>query len=270
MKSMLLISSILHDIQLLPFFLRHYRSRGVTRFVFHVWRGRENALWPKILDETAGFDTELLTGDAGVFNGEADAVLCDAARQRFVAGDQWYVVADLDEFHVVPGDVTFDQAVHGAEAEDCEAIGGTLVDRVTIDGTLPSVVDRRYALGPQFPWACDITERILLGCTAKVQLAKGNVAIRPGHHDAGGRPTWGRLGEVHHFKWTQSTMEEQERRVTSYRDQGLCYQPESERLLSYLADNEGRLPVHDPVLNTRLVAPDPLRRTCAVEACGTG
>jgi hypothetical protein len=98
MKSMLLISSILHDIQLLPFFLRHYRSRGVTRFVFHVWRGRENPLWPQILDETAGFDTELLTGDAGVFNGEADAVLCDAARQRFVAGDQWYVVPTWTNF----------------------------------------------------------------------------------------------------------------------------------------------------------------------------
>jgi hypothetical protein len=90
-------------------------------------------------------------------------------------------------------------------------------------------------------------------------MAKGCVPIRPGHHGTGNHQMWSRVGEVHHFKWTQSMIEEQERRARSYRDQGLCYHSESERLLSYLTAKQKKIPMHDPALNVRVVAPDPLQ-----------
>ena len=209
----------------------------------------------------ASGDAYVTSAGATAFNGEADGALHDHARRQFVGRGRWYAICDLDEFHVVPGFAHFEEATRAAERAGAAAICGRLIDRIALKGILPRAVNPRRFLGPQFPLACDITENISKGCSTKVLFAKSFVPIRPGHHRVSGQQVWDFTGDVHHFKWFRPTIDEQERRAISYRHQGLYYHEESERLLRYLGANGKKIPLSDPLLNTRIVIPDPLYRT---------
>lgn len=256
---MILICSILHDCRLLPFFLEYYSKCGVTKFVFAVWVRQHPKLLESVAGYLKGFNAVLVCCNRIEFNGEFDSALHNHLRRRYVHPDQWYVICDLDEFHVIPGFTRFEKATAAAARDGCHAICGTLIDRITADGGIPKALLPSQSLGSQFPIGCYITAAILGGCAIKVQLAHASIPIEPGHHVCQCKP-WNIWGEVHHFKWWGSVINEQRRRLESYRRQSLPYANESSNLITYFKEHSGRLCLRDQRMSCFRIINDPLDR----------
>lgn len=189
---MKLISSILYDYQILPYFIRHYQEQGVNKFFFFVYDIKfdleiENCFFIKSSIEENSFCAEL------------DSEVRNFMRRIFVKKNEWYVIADLDEFSTIEN-MTLKETTLKCEEKKCDVILGNFYDRITLDGSIPQKLSNN--LWEQFPVIAPVTERIRKAPTHKLVAAKGNIASDWGHHTPLGNfiayPTRAR---VNHFSW---------------------------------------------------------------------
>jgi hypothetical protein len=254
--SLNLICSILYDCELLPFFLRYYSKKGVSRFIFAVWDVPNCALLEDVKRISAGFNCIFVELPNTTFNGEADAVAHNFIRETYVGDGEWYVICDLDEFHELEHYPTFDEAIAVAEKDGASVISGVLLDRVSFDGNIPPALELGQGLGKQFPMACNIIGAVSQAACSKVVMAKREIIIAPGHHGCDGI-YWSNIGWVHHFKWFGRVIDETFRRMLSYERQDLYYKDESRILFDCIKNNGNKLPLNDPALQARIVINDP-------------
>src|SRR5437773_12048735 len=124
-----LICNVVHDCRLLPYFLKYYSSCGVSRFIFGIWNGRSNPLWDEVVNGTQQHQVVVVPSFYEPFNGELDGISQDRLRLEYVRPNEWYAVADLDEFHRIPGYENFQEAAAAAEREGAHLIRGYFLDR---------------------------------------------------------------------------------------------------------------------------------------------
>ncbi len=128
--------------------------------------------------------------------------------------DDWWVVADDDEFHIYSQDLR--QIIDDCEENGWELVRGGFVDRIGENGTFPEIVDN-IDIFKQFPLAGFFRYPLSEACPNKVCIMKGYIEITSGQHYAkiDGQTTWRWQGwnhpliapidkynvQVHHFKW---------------------------------------------------------------------
>jgi glycosyl transferase family 2 len=205
------------DTTLLPYLLDHYAALGVEHF--HVIRHADDPGSPGVAEDVEVMRRSGLTFAAvatGPWHMDLNARLIEAEMRKH-PGD-WWVVADLDEFHV--HDRPLAALVKDCEAGGYDYVDGAFVDRVADGGRLVDPAPGgQPSLWEQYPLAGQLTARLLDGRPTKVVLARGHVELDVGQHMAWTgvpAPHDEMFSQVHHFKWDSTVRARLERRVAEY------------------------------------------------------
>jgi hypothetical protein len=228
---MTMVCPIFDRVDLLPYFLRYYTKLGITRFVFVLWNGCMNKQWLPTVAACKGYNVLITMGTCctpSEYNGIKERDGLHRVIQDLGIHQDWYMIADLDEFHF------FKESLETFKAlpENFIAVGGTFVDRVSHDAFMPAV-DYSKTLDTQFAYASDITKTVKAN-TNKIAMMRG-VLPGVGHHyiDSPGSVCNANV-EVHHFKWTAGIVERLQDRAERYTKQGLTWAGESAEILNIL------------------------------------
>jgi hypothetical protein len=215
-----LVTVIGHGVELLPHFISHY-----TKYVDEICIVTYNSdLHPNIDDEVRAITDNLFnvkivgTTRHRIFDWEEVTKLYNQATSKY--GDDWWVIADIDEFHLYPKD-NLKEMVSDCDRRGWDVVRGGFIDRVGKDGTFPHITDE--FIFKQFPMMGFFRYPMSGACPNKICVKKGYVKITPGQHYAefDGHTTWRWQGwnhpliapideysvQVHHFKWDASCIE---------------------------------------------------------------
>jgi len=239
-----LVSVIGSDIKLLPHMLRHYRQMGIDSFLISLNLGYpgdpmiEEAR--RFMDE---FGCEIYNVHVGEWTNEVNTRLYAESRKN---PDDWYILADLDEFQEYPRDLF--AIIEECESKGYDYIEGCFIDRIAADGGFPEIIYDR-PIEDQFPLGCTFTYRMLGGYPLKVVAAKGHVSISVGNHNANtgvACPIDECFAQVHHYKWDKSVVNRMKQRA--YNKELGSYMVSCRRFVDYVRANNGRIDVSDPRL----------------------
>lgn len=240
---MKMLVNIAHDAALLGHFYEHYIGMGITEF--HVGVLESCPFWVFVDTWSAGKKDVILHRfeiEDGL-QGARDSVDQNKTREQAVAPDEWYAVADLDEFVVFNSGATFPEKVEDACGLRVTAVTGGMYDRVTPNGHLPDFVEED--IWSQFPVCLELTKHLVRGNSSKMVLARGDVPVTHGHHADPARPSL-HVAQVHHFKWRASVVEMLKKRMAHYKAIGGSWQ-DCQNVLDHLRVNGGFLHLEEMI-----------------------
>jgi hypothetical protein len=245
---MKMITIIVDDATLLPFFVDHYKALGITEFHAVVFKGAnpdptEFAALARQLERCPVNIHSILEEDGhpGSFRPRFEEM-----RRRVVGEGEWYMTADLDEFYEFSAPIP--DLIYRAESHSLNCVRGHFLDRVTEDGTLAEVDGSAGKLSSQFPLGGQLTRHLVRGATRKIMLINGpKVAVKYSHHDCNPERPVCTHGIVHHYKWNQSLINRMNRRAVIYRKYRHAQVQETDRILAHLKRNNGRIDVTNPI-----------------------
>lgn len=245
-----LVSVVGGPCEVLAQMLAHYRALGIDECVLHVQaQSRDDPTLDRIFRIANASGASIASVRLGPWVSGINPMLYTSS--RLLAADEWFVLADQDEFHVYPDDLR--TLLGYCDRHSFDYLEGAFVDRVSEDGSLPNVCDTT-SLWDQFPFGTMLTGHVLGGVINKVVAAKGRVRIPGGQHAAlsgRGCPVETAYTPVHHFKWTGSILPELKRRsrlegVLTAEEQN-TYVRECKRFLRFY-ENHGRIDLSDRLL----------------------
>ncbi|WP_405940063.1 glycosyltransferase family 2 protein [Streptomyces sp. NBC_00726] len=246
-----LVSVVGGDVSLLPHSLAHYTALGVE--AFHIVRHVADAQDPTLdgsVATMAEFGLAFESVHTGPWHEDLNARLIRELMLRHP--DDWWVIADLDEFHVYDRPLT--EVIARCEENGHDYVTGAFLDRLGEDGRLTPVEPPEHRpIWDQYPRAGLLTLALLQGRTTKVTLARGTVELDYGQHRAwtgNAAPARDICAQVHHFKWTESVRNRLAERAEAYSSGKwkLLHDSivgESEAFLQYLRDHGGKIDVDD-------------------------
>lgn len=239
---MKLICNIHNDISLLPHFLQHYNKFGVDEFILGIWQGEKNLIWNEICDKYGNFRIHLVKSYDVQLDGVEEWHFWERCRETLIPEKEWYLVTDLDEFYNFSDYKNVYSLIEDMEKEGAVYSSNDLVDRTTLDGTIPLSIDPLIPIWEQFPKNTDITGRLLGGCPVKVILAKQHVATHAGHHDVDPiHIQFSKKGIVFHYKWFGELLKKEEIKYEHYKSLGYAYCRENLNLINIIKSNGGKL-----------------------------
>lgn len=177
--------------------------------------------------------------------------------------EDWRMTPDLDEHFEFPYPPKLLATM--ADQREVMVIYGRFVDRFAADGTLAEALPWKPdgpTLAEQYPIKTRFTKMVARNDAQKVMMAKGNIRIGSGHHDAFlgvhtfveqypiGRPE---QFVVNHYKF-RDTMKKRFEMILASPQRSEIWTKEAERIQDYLAAHGGKVNFHDPV---GLVIPSP-------------
>jgi len=211
--------------------LEHYRALGVDSFFVNLHLSSEDdPVREQVFDITKRFGCGVATVTVGNWRMVQQELYI---RQRYEYPDDWFILADQDEFHEYPRVVR--DILAECERRGYHSLRGCFVDRIARDGGFPAL-DKERPLSEQFPLGAAITLQLLNGDPRKVVAARGPILIDRGQHRARegkGCPTRQYFIPVHHYKWIAGITERLARRVELLRERGEPAWEESQRLVDY-------------------------------------
>lgn len=258
------------DTDLLPFWIEHYRSLGVDRFILCV----DHDGCPGVfVNNVKGANVWYYQSEGG--QGERRDAEEREAIDFEMSGStppDWILYTDLDEHQEYQGGLH--AALAKADAAGDEIVMGVLCDRLAADGSFPElparlegveydretglamVADPRTGgkvpattLDATFPLRANLNRDVLKIRYCKVMAAKPGVILRPGRHGtqehafAAKRP--GILSDghlVHHFKWRAGIIERIKRRMKELPPEYDWYRTKYEPFVAEVEANGGRIP----------------------------
>jgi hypothetical protein len=163
--------------------------------------------------------------------------------------DDWYIVADVDEFHVYSHPVH--EIIEKCEHQGADHVNGCFLDRVGDGGRLLEI--DATPLWARYPLAGSVSTGISKALPLKTGIARGRVELLVGHHGTvGGRGLPRALGfiQVHHFKWTESVVRRMRQRVESlssgrWQVEHYALIREAQAALEHVDAHQGRIDVND-------------------------
>jgi hypothetical protein len=241
------IVGIVHEYDLLPYYLAHYRALGVQRFV--------TACEPDALDRSGAL-ARLLAAQPDVtvvdlpkwFRRSGVAgMIEEEVRPRVASAQDWLIPADLDELNQYPCGLR--ELIEELDQNRETHVMGQLRDRLAHDGVLAEALpfERGVPLWEQYPLEADVTGRIVRGRRDKVLLSRGDLAWSGGHHglrESTNNAPYAYPGIAHHFKWRSGLLRVLASRVQNERRSGMPWREESVRLDDYLR-RHGRISPQD-------------------------
>ena len=171
--------------------------------------------------------------------------------------NDWWVIADVDEFHLYPDD-DLKMLISDCDKNGWDIVRGGFIDRIGIDGTFPEL--NKTSIWEQFPNAGFFRYPMSSACPNKICVVKGEIEITSGQHYAkiGDQTTWKHQGwahpliapyethsvQVHHFKWDKTSIE----RVKAVADvkQDYAFSKEYEMMYSKLLKTKFQINMNDP------------------------
>ena len=216
-----LVTVIGHGINLLPHFIKHYQ-KYVNEIQIVCYNSE---LHPNISDEVknliVGYENVSVVKEVFHHNFDWEMVtnLYNEVKLRYK--NDWWVVADIDEFHLYPND-DLRGLVNDCEKNNWDIVRGGFIDRIGIGGEFPELKDDE-SIWRQFPNAGFFRYPMSQACPNKICVMRGYVDITSGQHYAkiNDQTTWRWQGwshpliaptdthsvQVHHFKWDSTSIE---------------------------------------------------------------
>ena len=215
-----LISVIGHGTNLIPHFINHYKNQ-VDEICFAVYVTEK---YPEIENEVKEIIKDfnnvkiVLTFKDRIYDWEKVTQMYNYVKSKDI--NSWWVVADIDEFHVYSKPLN--DIITDCETNSWELVRGGFIDRIGPNGTFPKILNA-ISIWQHFPNAGFFRYIMSNACPNKVCIMKGHVEITSGQHYAkiGGQTTWRWQGwnhpliapiethsvQVHHFKWDVTSIE---------------------------------------------------------------
>ncbi len=209
-----------HGLNLLPHFIKHYENI-VDEINIGVYITR---LTPTIQQDIEriikGHDrVKISICENGVpFNW--DHVTKMYNRIKWTHPEDYWVIADIDEFHLYSYDRLY-YVVEKCREHGWEIVRGGFLDRVSENGDFPEI-QPNVDIFEQFPNAGFFRYPMSDACPNKICIVKGDIEISSGQHYAiiNGQTTWRWQGwnhpliapyeefsvQVHHFKWDNTSI----------------------------------------------------------------
>ena len=232
-----------HGHELLPHFIEHY-SKHVDEIQFVIY---ESEASPRILNRSKPiidqYDNCKIVNVVRdrVYDWEKVTILYNMTKSK--KKNDWWVIADIDEFHLYPND-DLKGMVDQCEDNLWSMVRGGFIDRVGEDGSFPKIKSEQ-PIFEQFPQAGFFRYPMSNACPNKVCVMKGNIELTSGQHYANidGHSTWRWQGwnhpiispfqdfsvQVHHFKWDETSI----KRIKSVADLNQDYAYSKEYLKMY-------------------------------------
>lgn len=215
-----LVTIIGHGLELLPHFISHY-----TKYVDEINIVTYNSeLYPNINQDVkkivdGSFNVKIVDDVTHrVFDWQEVTNLYNKVTQKYK--DDWWAIADIDEFHLYPKDNLKDM-INDCERNGWDVVRGGFIDRVGNGGTFPELGSG--FIFKQFPMMGFFRYPLSGACPNKICIKKGYVKLTAGQHyvEFDGHTTWRWQGwnhpliapidthsvQVHHFKWDASCIE---------------------------------------------------------------
>ena len=213
-----LVTVIGHGSNLIPHFINHYETRvdeiNFVIYVSDVNPNLEEEVYQRVNNHPKVKIVSIVKDR--VFDWNRVTELYNQTKMRYP--NDWWVVADIDEFHVYSKPLS--EIIITCNRNGYELVRGGFIDRIGVDGEFVELDDNKY-IWEQFPNAGFFRYPMSVACPNKVCIMKGHVEITSGQHYAkiDGQTTWKWQGwnhplinpydsvQVHHFKWDKTSID---------------------------------------------------------------
>ena len=216
-----LLTVIGHGVNLLPHFIKHYK-RYVDEINIAIYK---TDLYPTLEEDIneiiKNHDNVKIVKviEDRVFDWEKVTSLYNFIKIKHP--NDWWVVADIDEFHLYPND-DINTLLSDCDEFGWEIVRGGFIDRIGRGGEF-SELKTDMSIWEQFPNAGFFRYPMSKACPNKICIVKGKIPVSSGQHYAvlDGETTWKWRGwnhpliapiydysvQVHHFKWDSTCIE---------------------------------------------------------------
>ena len=216
-----LLTVIGHGTNLLPHFIEHYRKH-VDEINIAVY---ETELYPNLTEEInviiKNYENVniVITIQERIFDWEKVTHLYNFIKSK--QKDNWYVIADIDEFHLYPND-SLHKLIYDCEENNWDIVRGGFIDRIGRGGEFTELVND-VSIWEQFPNVGFFRYPMSKACPNKICVMRGYVDVTAGQHYAKieDHTTWRWQGwnhpliaptkthsvQVHHFKWDSTSID---------------------------------------------------------------
>lgn len=251
-----LVTVIGHGTDLLPHFINHYQSQ-VDEINIVVYETEQYPLLSNEVKEIInGYDNVNIVKihRDRIFDWERVTMLYNYITNKHP--DDWWVVADIDEFQLYPHD-NLRYLVEKSNEYGYEIVRGGFIDRIGEDGGFPEIV-KDIPLFEQFPIMGFFRYPLSKACPNKICVMKGRVELTSGQHYAiiNGQTTWRWQGwnhpliqphntvQVHHFKWDSTAI----KRIKAVADvkQPYAYSDEYKLMYDQLRKSKFKIDLNNP------------------------
>lgn len=251
-----LVTVIGHGTDLLPHFINHYQSH-VDEINIVVY---ETEQFPALLNEVKEIIKDydkvniVKIHRDRIFDWERVTMLYNYITNKHPDG--WWVVADIDEFHLYPND-RLHKLVYDCQEYGYEIVRGGFIDRIGKDGDFPEIRND-VPLFEQFPTMGFFRYPLSKACPNKICVMKGRVELTSGQHYAiiNDHTTWRWQGwnhplinphstvQVHHFKWDSTAI----KRIKAVADvkQPYAYSEEYRLMYDQLRKSKFKIDLNNP------------------------
>jgi hypothetical protein len=263
------LSVIGHGVNLIPHFIDHY-SKYVDEIQFVVY---QSPIHPTLINDVkeAIKDHKNVKIVKTIENTEFDWSKVTALYNLMKSKNpnDWWVIADIDEFHLYPND-DLKILITNCDKYGWDLVRGGFIDRIGPDGAF-SKLEPNTNIFNQFPNAGFFRYPMSKACPNKICVMKGYIELTDGQHYAkiDGYTTWKWQGwnhplinphsyiQVHHFKWDSSSIE----RIKAVADVKQSYSYSDEYKLMYDRIRKSKFKID-------LTNPDYMFETCTKSQFG--
>jgi len=214
-----LLTVIGHGINLLPHFIKHYQQQ-VDEINIVVY---ESDIEPNIKSEVETLISDynnvkiIFTVKDRIFDWEKVTKLYNFIKSKHP--NDWWVISDIDEFHLYPND-NLKKLISNCNEYGWDVVRGGFIDRVGPDGKFPKL-EPNINIFEQFPNGGFFRYPMSKACPNKICVMRGYIELTNGQHYAkiNDHTTWRWQGwnhplinphsfvQVHHFKWDETAGE---------------------------------------------------------------
>ena len=212
---MKLFVTILDNYDLLPYFLEHYKSKGITEFYLNVFNGDNNPIWNEIKKYESSSIKVIGEKDNLQFTGYLDAVIKNRLMNKYLKDKEFCVICDLDEF--------YDTNIKDIDLSGCDGVQTEFLDRITEDGVIPKL-NKGDDLEKKFPVKREYTKEKGLSSHKTIITHKDN-PVYAGAHNCLFDYNVKKVGKLHHFKWHGDVIERMRVKAIRYKKLGIQYEP---------------------------------------------
>lgn len=235
--------------------LNHYKD-GVDEIYVVVYEWENYSTYDSVKEIVSKFPTAVIVRreTKEKYNWEYVTQLYNETKSMHP--DDWWVVADDDEFHMYNDKIS--NIVKICDLNGWDVVRGGFVDRIGLNGEFPTI-NQEQNIFKQFPLAGFFRYPLSGACPNKVCIMKGHIEITPGQHYAkiDGQTTWKWQGwnhpliapiekysvQVHHFKW-DSTCGERIRDVAN-QNKDYAFSEEYRKMYRALAKTRFKIDINE-------------------------
>jgi len=215
-----LLTVIADGIELLPHFIKHYQQY-VDEINIAVYETDEHPLLGNEISELIGNEENVKI--VKVIKNETYNVDKVTLLYNFIKSQKpndWWVIANVNEFHLYPHD-NLRYMVDNCEENGYQLVRGGVIDRITTDNQFPEIT-KDQSIFDQYPTIGFFSHQMSKSNPNRICVMRGHVELTPGQHYAkiDGETTWKWQGwehpliaktytvQVHNFKLDVKTLEQ--------------------------------------------------------------